>query len=59
MNYKAVFVIRIQLSARKTITCMDVSPSEAIQKFLREVAPFKLTLDQMDTATAEFKEIKF
>lgn len=59
MNFKVVFVIRIQLSPRKTITCMDVSPAEAVQKFLRAIAPFRLTPDQMDTATAEFKEIKF
>lgn len=59
MNYRTVFQIHIQLSTRRAVSVADVSPSEAVQKFLREIAAFKLTGDQIDTITAEFKEVKF
>lgn len=59
MSFKVVFAIQIRLGPRQTITVHDVSPAEAVQKFLRETAPFKLTPDQIDTAKAEFKEVKF
>lgn len=58
MSWVGVFAIELKIDPARRIYAYDVSPSEAVQKFLKEFRRHNFTLDQIDTVKAEFKEIE-
>jgi len=58
VTYQTVFSITVYLGKKK-ITVYDVSPSEAVQKLLKEFQGRDLAALDILSASAEFKEIKY
>jgi hypothetical protein len=57
VKYRTVFTIEMQIG-KGTVMEGDVSPSEAIQKFLRKLKDYRYTSDDLISLKAEFKEVR-
>lgn len=56
-QYRTVFYIEMQIGKGHVLEG-DVSPSEAIQKFILKLKDYRWTPQHLETLKAEFKEVR-
>jgi hypothetical protein len=56
-QFRTVFYIEMQIGKGHVMEG-DVSPSEAIQKFIAKLKDYRWTHDHLITLKAEFKEVR-